>query len=48
MVDYNASGFVLKDIDDDGDVDIITNGSKKEIYWFFPTAYNGSGRIDTT
>ena len=33
---YSSSGFVLKDIDDDGDVDIIINGYKKEIQGFFP------------
>ena len=37
--DYYASGFVLKDIDDDGDVDIVTNGYKKEAHNLFP----GSG-----
>ena len=33
---YIPSGFVLKDIDGDGDVDIVTNGYKKEINNFFP------------
>ena len=41
--DYYASGFVLKDIDDDGDVDIITNGYKKEAYNLFPGSQSSYG-----
>ena len=33
--DYHDSGFVLKDIDNDGDVDIITNGYKKDLDQYF-------------
>ena len=33
--DYKPSGFVLKDMDNDGDVDIIINGYKREIDDFF-------------
>ena len=38
--DYDPHGFVLKDIDNDGDVDIIINESKKEIKEFFPGTIN--------